>query len=505
MKMFRPAVGLVLSTALITALDQPVTGSAVGGQVSNGVGDSAGFHLTVFHVFRGGADGATPAAALIQATDGNFYGTTTFGGTANAGTIFRITPAGVTTIMHTFTNAADGGSPFAAVLQASDGNLYGTTYSGGILGNGTVFKMTLAGLFTTIYNFAGGSDGANPHAALIQATDGNFYGTTLFGGPSNRGTLFGMTPGGAITVRYSFTGGFDGAYPYAPLIQATDGNLYGTTYAGDVATFGRVFRATLGGAMTVMHTFVNGADGASPLSALVEAADGNFYGTTHLGGASNVGTLFRMTPSGTLTVLKEFTGGADGASPDAALIQGADGNLYGTTKVGAAGYGTVFQSTLGGAYTVLHTFSGGGDGADSSAPLLRASDGGFYGTTNFGGGSSLGIVFRVSNAAPTPFTDDTLTAASSIIRAVHITELRTRIDAQRTKLGLAAYPYTDSTLTPGMTIVKAAHVIDLRTALNQAYDAQGLARPTYTDPNLDGFVIKVAHIAELRAAVIALE
>jgi uncharacterized repeat protein (TIGR03803 family) len=505
MKMIRPAASLVFVT-LIAASGQRAAGDAAGGQVrGKTAGDSAGFHLTVFHVFKGGGDGANSSAALIQATDGNFYGTTYAGGTPNAGTVFRMTPAGVVTIMHTFTGMADGGSPFAALMQAGDGDLYGTTYSGGASGNGTVFRMSLSGLFTTVYNFAGGSDGSNPHAALIQATDGNFYGTTQFGGTSNRGTLFGMTAGGVITVRYSFTGGFDGAYPYAPLIQAADGNLYGTCYAGDIATFGRVFKSTLSGVVTVMHTFVNGADGASPLSALVQAGDGNFYGTTHLGGAANVGTLFRMTPSGTVTILKEFTGGADGANPDAALILGADGNLYGTTKVGAANYGTVFQSTLGGAYTVLHTFTGGGDGADSSSPLFQTSDGAFYGTTNFGGASGLGVVFRVSNAPPTPFTDNTLTAGSSIIRAVHITELRTRIDAQRTRFGLAAYPYTDDTLTAGTTVIKLVHVTDLRTALTQVYDAVGLTQPTFTDPNLDGLMVKVAHIAELRAAVIDLE
>jgi uncharacterized repeat protein (TIGR03803 family) len=254
-----------------------------------------------------------------------------------------------------------------------------------------------------------------------------------------------------------------------------------------------------------MHTFTNGADGASPLSALVQAADGNFYGTTHLGGASDVGTLFRMAPSGTLTILKQFTGGADGGSPDAALILGTDGNLYGTTKVGAAGYGTVFQATLGGAYTVVHTFTGGGDGADSSAPLIRASDGAFYGTTNFGGASGLGVVFRLNNAPPTPFTDNSLTAGSSVIRAVHISELRTRIDAQRTKFGLAAYPYTDPTLTQGTTIIKAAHITDLRTALTQVYDALGLVAPMFTDPNPTGLMVKATHVAELRAGVIALE
>ena len=138
-----------------------------------------------------------------------------------------MTPGGVVTLLHSFTGGADGMTPFGALVQANDGNFYGTTYSGGV-GFGTVFRMTPSGTVTTIHAFTSGADGANPHAAVIQASDGNLYGTTQFGGGSNRGTLFGMNLAGTTIFRYAFTGNADGAYPYAPVIQARDGALYGT-------------------------------------------------------------------------------------------------------------------------------------------------------------------------------------------------------------------------------------------------------------------------------------
>lgn len=505
MKMFGMITGrlLIASVAFTTTL--AAFGSVASGQSINTIGDSAGFHLSETHAFRGGSDGSTPSAGLLLANDGNFYGTTSAGGAANAGTVFKMTPAGIVTVLYAFTGGADGGSPLGALIQATGGNLYGTTYSGGAANKGTVFSVSLSGAFSSIYSFTDNPDGANPRAALIQATDGNLYGTTQFGGQRGRGTVFGMTPAGAVTLRYSFEGSVDAAYPYAPLIQGTDGNLYGTAYAGDVATFGRVFKMTLGGTVTILHTFLSGSDGASPLSALVQANDGNFYGTTHLGGSSNLGTLFKMTPDGTVTIIKSFTGGDEGANPDAALIQAADGKLYGTTRVGAGGHGTAFQLLLPSVFTVIHTFSGGGDGADSSAPLIQAANGDFYGTTNFGGGSTLGNVFRLSNAAAPAFTDNVLTPGTTPIRAVHITELRSRIDAVRVRFGLAPYSYTDPTLTVGATVIKAAHITELRTALTEAYNAAALSAPNYTDTTLAGALIKATHIAELRAAVVDIE
>jgi uncharacterized repeat protein (TIGR03803 family) len=298
-----------------------------------GIATDASAQLTAIHKFNG-ADGSGSLASLILGADGNFYGTTEDGGAFDHGTVFRMTPAGAVTVLHSFTGGVDGNAPVAALLQASDGNFYGTTSSGGPAGFGLVFKMTPAGSMTTIYSFSN-SDGSTPRAAVIQTSDGNLYGTTQLGGLHNRGTLFGMTLTGTIIFHYSFTGAADGAYPYAPVIQAKNGVLYGTVYAGDFSTFGRVFKK-VGDTVTVAHTFLSGADGANPLAALVEGIDGNLYGTTRFGGTFNEGTVFKMAPDETVTILKSFDFGPDGARPQAALIQPRDGNFYGTTRVAGA-------------------------------------------------------------------------------------------------------------------------------------------------------------------------
>jgi uncharacterized repeat protein (TIGR03803 family) len=370
--------------------------------VATGVLVSAGAvnaqsHFSVVHTFA--SQGATnPGASLIQATDGNFYGTTGGG----LGTVFKMTPAGTVTVLHTFIGGADGANPSAALVQAGDGNFYGTTSFGGTFNDGTVFMMTPAGTVTIMHSFNGGTtDGAVPFAALIQATDGNFYGTTSDGGASNTGTVFKITPSDTVTVLYSFTAGNDGAGPAARLLQATDGNFYGTTSSGGAFGVGTIFKMTSSGAITVLYTFTGGTDGAAPFAALIQSADGNFYGTTSLGGASGFGTAFKMTPSGTLTVIHGFTGGAtDGANPST-LIQTTDGTFYGTTGFGGTGCsgqpgcGTVFKMTSGGAVTVLHLFTGVADGATPLCALTQATDGTFYGTTYSGGASGTGVVFQL--------------------------------------------------------------------------------------------------------------
>src|SRR5579864_5347084 len=184
--------------------------------------------FTVVYSFANGADGAGPVTALIQATGGNLYGTTDAGGSQLVGTVFTVTPAGTHTVLHSFGNPGDAKDPKAALIQASDGNFYGTTQDGPDSGFGTVFKMTPAGGVTVLHAFTGGVDGGHPLAPLIQASDGNFYGTTQDGG-SGFGTVFMMTPSGVVIVLHAFTGGTDGGTPYAALIQATDGNFYGTT------------------------------------------------------------------------------------------------------------------------------------------------------------------------------------------------------------------------------------------------------------------------------------
>jgi uncharacterized repeat protein (TIGR03803 family) len=366
--------------------------------------------FTMLHSFDG-ADGGGPYAGLVQATDGDLYGTTSVGG-ANygAGTVFKITPGGKLTMLHSF-DGTDGAYPGAGLVQstnrAGNGDFYGTTEQGGANGYGTVFKITPDGRLTTLHGFDG-TDGAYPYAGLVQTTDGNFYGTTEYAGAYNYGTVFKIAPDGRLTTLHSFGGAQDGAYPFAGLIQSTnraaDGNLYGTTDDGGAGGHGTVFKITLSGKLTTLHSF-NGADGGYPRAALVLATDGNFYGTTEYGeynGGRYYGTVFKITPGGKLTTLHTFDG-KDGANPYAGLIQASDGNFYGTTLNGGSnGDGAIFKITPGGRLTTLYSFEH--TQAYPFAGLVQATDGSFYGTTYEGGtnncgGFFCGMIFRWSSGA----------------------------------------------------------------------------------------------------------
>jgi uncharacterized repeat protein (TIGR03803 family) len=347
--------------------------------------------LTVLHTFLGGDDGAAPLAALIQTSDGNFVGTTPFGGGSGgklggSGTVFTLTPDGITAILHAFTHSPDPEVPNALIL-ATDGNFWGTS-EGGDFNFGTVFKMTPGGTVTVIHSFSGGDDGCSPAAPLVQATDGNLYGTT-FGCNFLGGTIFKVTTGGTLT-----TLGRIQNCCLSALIQATDGNLYGITQL-----LGSIFRMTLDGTIAFV-----GDVGQTSRNGIVQARDGALYGTTDFGGAFGLGTIFKMTLDGTVSVLHEFNG-LDGSSPAASLIQASDGNFYGSTAEGGAfGWGTVFRMTVDGAFDVLHSFTRGADGAGPLAPLVQAFDGSFYGTTSAVTGDvdcPCGVAFRltVSNTA----------------------------------------------------------------------------------------------------------
>jgi uncharacterized repeat protein (TIGR03803 family) len=307
-------------------------------------------------------DGTYPQAGLVQGSDGNFYGTAAGGGTSNAGTVFRITPSGNETNLHSFAGSPDGLEPAAVLVQGSDGNFYGTTEYGGVRNNGTVFRISTNGTYSTLYLFTGSPDGANPYAGLVQGSDGNFYGTTYEGGSNDVGTVFRITPSGNETNLWSFGNGNDGTYPDAGLVQGSDGNFYGTTQQGGASGAGTVFRIGLSGNETNLWSFGNGNDGAYPQAGLVQGSDGNFYGTTDYGGGANLndgsgfGTLFRISPSGSYTQLYSFAGyPTDGQTPFGGLVQGSDGNFYGTTYQGSTtnfnalgdeGYGTVFKLTV---------------------------------------------------------------------------------------------------------------------------------------------------------------
>jgi uncharacterized repeat protein (TIGR03803 family) len=307
-------------------------------------------------------------------------------------------PAQTFTTLHSFDNT-DGLGP-SGLVQATNGNLYGTTVDGGANGYGTVFRVTVGGKLTTLHSFDYPEGGAYPYRALVQAADGNFYGTTQVGGGSNNcppgcGTVFKITPNGELITLHSFDG-TDGEYPNG-LVLATNGKFYGTTYSGGANGDGTVFKIALNGSLTTLHSFDN-TDGAYPAARLAQAANDSFYGTTSEGGADNDGTVFKMTPNGTLTTLHSFDK-ADGQQPAAGLIQGSNGSFYGTTSSGGAntscsngyGCGTVFKITPSGALTTLYNFcsqSNCSDGANSYAALVEGTDGNFYGTTDLGGGSS---------------------------------------------------------------------------------------------------------------------
>jgi uncharacterized repeat protein (TIGR03803 family) len=324
-------------------------------------------------------------AALVQAPDGNFYGTEWYNDRSSHGSVFRMTPLGAVTVVHAFTGGADGDGPVAALALAADGSLFGTTPAGGTLGRGVVFRITTAGAFAVVHSFTGWLDGANPRTSLIQAGDGNLYGTTQAEGAFAQGTIFRMRLDGAVTTLHAFKAGPDGAHPGAALLQAADGSFYGTTQYGGTYDHGTIFRLTPGGAFNVVYTFAGGFDGGHPRASLIEGSDGNLYGTTYDNGAYNFGIAFQMSKSGHFTILHAFNGD-DGAYPSAALLQGRDGNFYGTTAAGTSlGHGAVFGMSPEGTVTVLHAFAGDADGAEPVAPLVQTPDGTLYGTTSSDG------------------------------------------------------------------------------------------------------------------------
>lgn len=363
-------------------------------------------------------NGSGPYASVVQGTNGYFYGTTIAGGANGAeyggyGTVFKVSSSGKLSTVHNFCddvtdNCPDGFGPYGSLLLAANDDFYGTTQEGGAYGAGTVFKIAPGGTLITLHSFCevdgsnGCTDGDSPWSGLVEGKGSNFYGTTQGGGANGDGTVFKMTSEGILTTLYSFcnlSNCADGSEPESTLVFATDGNLYGTTTTamGGADNYGTVFKLTPAGKLTTLHTFCSEtscADGYSP-GPLMQGSDGNFYGTTSRGGnSSGTGTVFKITRSGKLTTLYSFCtqpSCADGADPEAALIQASDGNFYGTTSEGGAyadgtDGGTVFKITPSGEESVLHSFCANGapgctDGSSPSAAIAQGTDGNFYGTT----------------------------------------------------------------------------------------------------------------------------
>jgi uncharacterized repeat protein (TIGR03803 family) len=365
--------------------------------------------FTSLHSFAG-TDGSNPYAGLIQSTGGKLYGTTSGGGTFEGGTVFTITTGGTFKSLYSFcklASCADGTDPRSPLVQATNGNFYGATFGGGPFDSfGTLYQITSSGALTTLYTFCQLSectDGDVPYGGMVQALNGLLYGTTNGGGAHGGGTVFDIkTTGGTPNILYSFCSlseCTDGDAPQATLIQGTDGNFYGSTYDGGAFTYyGNVFKITSTGTFTSLHSF-DGTDGDEPIGGLTQAIDGNFYGTTQVDGANGYGTVYKITSSGTLTTLYNFCVSSacpDGSFPEDPLVQGTDGNLYGTTFSGGAfGHGTIFSITTAGVLTTLHSFDNT-EGGQPWAGVIQDTNGTFYGTTYSGGTSNLGAVYSLS-------------------------------------------------------------------------------------------------------------
>lgn len=359
----------------------------------------------VIHSFAGTTtDGALANGELIRGATGNFYGTTQEGGAYNYGTVFKLDPSGVVTILSSFTNGADGGLPYAGLFLDPEGNLYGTTWQGGDFGLGTVFRLDASNVLTTLHSFKGGTDGASPQSRLV-SIDGEFYGTTSFGGSAKCdgqgcGTIFKITRSGRITILARFdagvNGGAEGSYPW-DLIRDPAGNLYGVALYGGTSGQGTAFKLDTAGVFTVLYDFGNAkGEGSYPEGRLIRNdSDGSLRGTTVLGGsaACGCGVVFRLDTNGNETVLHNFSDYGGGSEPYVGLLD-VGGALYGTTDIGGDsscfpddhGCGVLYRIEKTGQYTVLHRFAGaaGGDGAFSRG-LTLGTDGSIYGATVSGG------------------------------------------------------------------------------------------------------------------------
>ena len=365
---------------------------------------SAATTYKVLHTFARGADGAVANAGVVL-WNGLLYGTTAFGGTFDAGTVYSVNPStGAEHVLHSFGSGSDGGVPYCSLLVVND-QLYGTTFSGGAHRKGTVYTLDPdTGAERVVFSF-NGADGMNPLAALIYA-NGVLYGTTGFGGAYGKnpatlaGVVFSLTLAGKETVLHSFAGSSaDGAGAYSAVTNVGSA-LYGTTAAGGPNSGGTVYRLALNGNVeTVIHSFGGAGDGDSSHAALINVG-GTLYGTTLDGGAHGAGSVFSVTPSGAERVLFSFPGGSQSNMGSWGSLASVKGVLYGTTAAGGGGCvsdggcGTIFSVTVNGNEKLLHSFGIGNMGATPVSNLIFAN-GLFYGTTFSGGRDKSGVVYSL--------------------------------------------------------------------------------------------------------------
>jgi uncharacterized repeat protein (TIGR03803 family) len=358
-------------------------------------------------------DGANPDGRLVQGNDGDFYGVTNLGGAYGQGEVYKVTTEGAITVLHSFCNPSDctdGSQPAAGLILGKDGNFYGTTPT-------NVFEITPSGSLTVL------STSVGSYSPLVQGNDGNFYGTVQVDGNSTRkcggpcGTIFRITSAGVVTTLHYFKG-IDGWSPEGGLAQGTDGDFYGTTAEGGAYYSGVVFKVSSSGTYTLLHSFTGQMEGCQPVGELIQGTDGNFYGTTLDCGTKvgdGDGIAYKITPSGRLTILHSFN--ATGEWPRTGLVQASDGNFYGTTPYGGNSNSSICHPTCGSAYrltpsgkfSTLYEFcsqSGCSDGAGPSGSLVQGADGKLYGATYYGGSticpppSSCGTLFTISPKLP---------------------------------------------------------------------------------------------------------
>ena len=382
---------------------------------------SAGAQFTSLYSF--GTHAGDPAhpnypGFVVQGRDGNLYSTSYDGGTDNAGTVFKITLAGQVSVLYSF-DGVTGAFPSGGLTLGSDGNFYGTTFENGPSNYGTVFKITSAGKLTVLHAFDS-TDGSNPWGVPVQGTDGAYYGTTETGTSANCGTVYRVTAGGTFKTLYNFDGAY-GCQPLAPLVLGTDGNFYGTTLGlsgVNNPNLGAIYKITPAGAITLVHSF-DGTHGGGPYAPLMQATNGNFYGSTVNGGMYGYGVVFEMSPAGSYIDLHDFDPNTEGGSPFSALVEGTNGVLYGTTVYGGTfNDGTIYSIPLGGGNPdTLYSFDGT-TGTSPGAPLAQHTDGTFYGDSAWGGRDDLGTFYSFS-AGLAPFVR-LVTSSAGVGKTVEI-------------------------------------------------------------------------------------
>lgn len=372
--------------------------------------------VTTAYNFVGTDNSVNPYGVIAEGRDGNYYGITLAGG--GAGTIYKVSSSGTFTLLHTFPGDGSEGQSCNGLALGNDGNFYGTCFQGGNNSNstGSLFQVTPTGTVTVLHffdgTFSGTVDGCYPVGVPTQASDGNLYGTSRQCGLNDDGIAYKLTTAGVFTIIHQFAGGTtDGAQPQGTLIQGSDGNLWGTSYTGGVNGSGTVFKMTTAGAVTVVYQFPacgSGTTGCNPVAGLAQGTDGSFYGVAQTGGANNQGSIFKVTPGGTLTLLHSFSVTKDnGAYPIEPLALGTDGNFYGVATDcfgGGCSPADLFQITPKGVFTDLYNFPviGGNNNSLPYSPLLLSTDGTFYSTAYENGTSSAGTVYNLADGQ-TPF------------------------------------------------------------------------------------------------------